>query len=210
MDLLGLKIEDTTKPFPGACSAHHPMMIEGAVQFQSQAIKELFPSGGPVKTQVIGERTDDTIKQASRVKEFLNYQITESMEEYFDDFDQMLFYLPIVGSCFKKVYYDEVLQRPVCKIYSYYRFCYILQHNRFKNIGYDTHTYYDTQQNELRKKQVNGFYMDVDMEMNPDEDDSNDITQKIQDIEGITPSKNYQKDGRFTILEMHVDIEIPG
>ena len=81
MDLLGLKIEDTTKPFPGACSAHHPMMIEGAVQFQSQAIKELFPADGPVKTKVIGERTDEVVKQSSRVKEFLNFQITESMEE---------------------------------------------------------------------------------------------------------------------------------
>ena len=96
MELLGLKLEDSQNPFPGACSAHHPMIIEGAVQFQSQAIKELFPSGGPVKTQIIGEKTDDIVKQANRVKEFLNYQVTETMEEYFDDFDQMLFYLSLI------------------------------------------------------------------------------------------------------------------
>jgi hypothetical protein len=209
MDLLGLKIEDTTKPFPGACSAHHPMMIEGAVQFQSQAIKELFPADGPVKTKVIGERTDEVVKQSSRVKEFLNYQITESMEEYFDDFDQMLFYLPIVGSCFKKVYYDEALQRPVAKFIPITDFVISYNTTDLRTSGRYTHILRYTE-NELRKRQANGFYMDVDMEMNPDEDDSNDITQKIQDIEGITPSKSYQKDGRFTILEMHVDIDIPG
>jgi hypothetical protein len=209
MDLLGLKIEDTTKPFPGACSAHHPMMIEGAVQFQSQAIKELFPADGPVKTKVIGERTDEVVKQSSRVKEFLNYQITESMEEYFDDFDQMLFYLPIVGSCFKKVYYDEALQRPVAKFIPITDFVISYNTTDLRTSGRYTHILRYTE-NELRKRQANGFYMDVDMEMNPDEDDSNDITQKIQDIEGITPSKSYQKDGRYTILEMHVDIDIPG
>jgi len=209
MDLLGLKIEETTKPFPGACSAHHPMMIEGAVQFQSQAIKELFPSGGPVKTQIIGEHNNDTIKQANRVKEFLNYQLTESMEEYFDDFDQMLFYLPIVGSCFKKVYYDESLKRPVSKFIPITDFVVSYNTTDLRTSGRYTHILRMTQ-NELRKKQVNGFYMDVEMEMNPDENDSNDITQKIQDIEGLSPSKNYQKDGRFTILEMHVDLEIPG
>ena len=209
MDLLGLKIEEATKPFPGACSAHHPMMIEGAVQFQSQAIKELFPADGPVKTKIIGQRTDEVVKQSSRVKEFLNYQITESMEEYFDDFDQMLFYLPIVGSCFKKVYYDEALQRPVAKFIPITDFVISYNTTDLRTSGRYTHILRYTE-NELRKRQANGFYMDVDMEMNPEEDDSNDITQKIQDIEGITPSKSYQKDGRFTILEMHVDIDIPG
>ena len=209
MDLLGLKIEDTTKPFPGACSAHHPMMIEGAVQFQSQAIKELFPSGGPVKTQIIGEHTPNTVKQSNRVKEFLNYQLTESMEEYFDDFDQMLFYLPIVGSCFKKIYYDESLKRPVSKFIPITDFVISYNTSDLRTSGRYTHIIRMTQ-NELRRKQVSGFYMDVDTDMNPEEDDSNDITQKIQEIEGLTPSKNYQRDGRLTILEMHVDLEIPG
>ena len=209
MELLGLKIEDTTKPFPGACSAHHPMMIEGAVQFQSQAIKELFPSGGPVKAQIIGERTEDSVRQANRIKEFMNYQLTETMEEYFDDFDQMLFYLPIVGSCFKKIYYDESLKRPVSKFIPITDFVISYNTTDLRTSGRYTHVIRMTQ-NELRKKIANGFYAEMDTDMNPEEDDSNDITQKIQDIEGITPSKNYQKDGRFTILEMHVDLDVPG
>ena len=209
MELLGLKIEDTTKPFPGACSAHHPMMIEGAVQFQSQAIKELFPSGGPVKAQIIGERTEDSVRQSNRIKEFMNYQLTETMEEYFDDFDQMLFYLPIVGSCFKKIYYDESLKRPVSKFIPITDFVISYNTTDLRTSGRYTHVIRMTQ-NELRKKIANGFYAEMDTDMNPEEDDSNDITQKIQDIEGITPSKNYQKDGRFTILEMHVDLDVPG
>tara|TARA_E500000178_G_scaffold283174_1_gene283947 strand:- start:139 stop:2583 length:2445 start_codon:yes stop_codon:yes gene_type:complete len=209
MELLGLKIEDTTKPFPGACSAHHPMMIEGAVQFQSQAIKELFPSGGPVKTQIVGERTEDSVRQSNRIKEFMNYQLTETMEEYFDDFDQMLFYLPIVGSCFKKIYYDESLKRPVSKFIPITDFVISYNTTDLRTSGRYTHIIRMTQ-NELRKKIANGFYAEMDTDMNPEEDDSNDITQKIQDIEGITPSKNYQKDGRFTILEMHVDLDVPG
>ena len=209
MELLGLKLEDTQNPFPGACSAHHPMMIEGAVQFQSQAIKELFPSGGPVKTQIIGEKTDETVKQANRVKEFLNYQVTESMEEYFDDFDQMLFYLPIVGSCFKKVYYDEILKRPISRFIPITDFVVSYNTVDLRTSGRYTHIIRMTQ-NELRKKIYSGFYRDTQIEMNPEEDDSNDITQKIQEIEGITPSKNYQKDGRLTLLEMHVDLDIPG
>jgi len=209
MELLGLKIEDTTKPFPGACSAHHPMMIEGAVQFQSQAIKELFPSGGPVKAQIVGERTEDSVRQSNRIKEFMNYQLTETMEEYFDDFDQMLFYLPIVGSCFKKIYYDESLKRPVSKFIPITDFVISYNTTDLRTSGRYTHIIRMTQ-NELRKKIANGFYAEMDTDMNPEEDDSNDITQKIQDIEGITPSKNYQKDGRFTILEMHVDLDVPG
>ena len=208
MELLGLKLEDTQNPFPGACSAHHPMMIEGAVQFQSQAIKELFPSGGPVKTQIIGEKTDETVKQANRVKEFLNYQVTESMEEYFDDFDQMLFYLPIVGSCFKKVYYDEILKRPISRFIPITDFVVSYNTVDLRTSGRYTHIIRMTQ-NELRKKIYSGFYRDTQIEMNPEEDDSNDITQKIQEIEGITPSKNYQKDGRLTLLEMNVDLDIP-
>ena len=93
MDLLGLKLEEVQNPFPGACSAHHPLMIEAAVQFHAQALKELFPSNGPVKTQIVGEMTKEIESQAERVKDFMNYQVTEQMEEYFDDLDQMLFYL---------------------------------------------------------------------------------------------------------------------
>ena len=112
-DLLGLKLEETTEPFDGACTATHPLIIENAVKFQSKASQELFPSKGPVKTQVVGAVTPDKEKQAQRVKDFMNYQLTEEMPEYFDEFEKMLFHLPLIGTAVKKVYYDETLGRPI-------------------------------------------------------------------------------------------------
>ena len=112
-DLLGLKIQDTTEPFEGACTAVHPLLIESAVKFQSKASQELFPAKGPVKAQILGKVTPDKELQANRVQEFMNYQLTQQMPEYFDEFERMLFHLPLLGSAFKKVYYDETLKRPV-------------------------------------------------------------------------------------------------
>ena len=112
-DLLGLKIEDTSEPFEGACTAVHPMLIESAVKFQSKAIQEMFPANGPVKTQILGKVTPERELQSNRVKDFMNYQVTEQMPEYFDEFERMLFHLPLIGSAFKKVYYDANLKRPV-------------------------------------------------------------------------------------------------
>ena len=112
-DLLGLKIQDTTEPFEGACTAVHPLLIESAVKFQSKASQELFPSKGPVKAQILGKVTPEKELQANRVQDFMNYQVTDQMPEYFDEFDRMLFHLPLLGSAFKKVYYDETLKRPV-------------------------------------------------------------------------------------------------
>jgi ubiquinone biosynthesis protein UbiJ len=101
-DLLGLKLEETTEPFEGAATAVHPLLIESAVKFQSRASQELFPAAGPVKTQVLGDATEDKQRQASRVQNFMNYQLTEQMPEYFDEFERMLFHLPLIGSAFKK------------------------------------------------------------------------------------------------------------
>jgi len=112
-DLLGLKLEDTTEPFEGAATAVHPLLIESAVKFQSKASQELFPSKGPVKTQVVGQETIERIEQANRVQNFMNYQLTEQMPEYFDEFERMLFHLPLIGSAIKKIYYDASLGRPV-------------------------------------------------------------------------------------------------
>ena len=112
-DLLGLKLEETTEPFDGACTATHPLIIENAVKFQSKASQELFPSKGPIKTQMVGSPTPEKEKQAQRVKDFMNYQITEEMPEYFDEFEKMLFHLPLIGTAVKKVYYDETLGRPI-------------------------------------------------------------------------------------------------
>jgi hypothetical protein len=116
LDLLGLKIEERTKPFRGAAGASHPMLTESIVQFQAQALKELMPSGGPVRSQVLGKETIDKAQQAARVQDFMNYQITTVMEEYTPEFDQALFYLGYGGSIFKKVYFDQQLDRMVSKL----------------------------------------------------------------------------------------------
>ena len=111
-DLLGLKLKETSEPFEGACTAVHPLLIESAVKFQSKASQELFPAGGPVMAQIIGAETEQKQLQASRVKQFMNYQLTDMMPEYFHEFERMLFHLPIIGSAFKKIYYDASLDRP--------------------------------------------------------------------------------------------------
>ena len=110
-DLLGLKIQETSEPFEGACTAVHPMLIESAVKFQAKAIQELFPPAGPVKTQIVGKSTPEREDQANRVQDFMNYQTTEQMPEYFDEMERMLFHLPLIGSAFKKVYYDANLKK---------------------------------------------------------------------------------------------------
>ena len=112
-DLLGLKLEEASEPFEGACTAVHPLLIESAVKFQSKASGELFPASGPVKTHIMGDFTTEKEVQADRVEQFMNYQLTEQMPEYFDEFERMLFHLPLIGSAFKKVYYDSALERPV-------------------------------------------------------------------------------------------------
>lgn len=112
-DLLGLKLEEASEPFEGACTAVHPVLIESAVKFQSKATQELFPASGPVKSQIIGEVTEEKEQQAHRVDKFMNYQVTEQMPEYFDEFERMLFHLPLIGSAFKKIYFDSNLNRPV-------------------------------------------------------------------------------------------------
>jgi hypothetical protein len=115
LDLLGFKYVEQNRPFRGAAGVTHPLLAEAVTQFQAQAYKELLPSEGPVKTQVLGLKTDETTEQANRVKDFMNYMIMEKMEEYTPEFDQMLFYLPLAGSTFKKVYYDAMLERAVSK-----------------------------------------------------------------------------------------------
>ena len=115
LDLLGFKYQDMTRPFRGSASVTHPLLGEAVTQFQAQAYKELLPSDGPVRAKVVGNEDDAKANQAQRVQEFMNYMITEKMEEYTPDMDQLLFYLPLAGSAFKKVYYDDIMQRAVAK-----------------------------------------------------------------------------------------------
>ena len=207
IDLLGLKLEDTHRPFQGACSAHHPLMVEAAVQFQSQAIKELYPANGPVRTKVVGSVTPEKSKQAHRVKNFMNYQITEVMEEFFDDLDQMLFYLPIVGSCFKKIYYDESLKRPIARFIPVEDFIISYDTPDLRSSGRYTHVIRLTE-NELRKRIVSGFYKEMDM-MGNASPETGDIEDKIQEVQGVTRDAS-SKDKIYTLLEMHVDLDLEG
>ena len=207
IDLLGLKLEDTHRPFEGACAAHHPLMVEAAVQFQSQAIKELYPANGPVKTKVVGVSSSDKIKQAERVRHFMNYQITEVMEEFFDDLDQMLFYLPIVGSCFKKIYYDDGVARPISRFIPVEDFVVSYDTPDLRSSGRYTHVIKITE-NELRKKIASGFYADMDM-MESAIPETGEIENKIQEVQGFSRDIS-SKDKVYTLLEMHVDLDLEG
>ncbi len=161
-DLLGLKIEETAEPFEGACTAVHPMLIESAVKFQSKAIQELFPPAGPVKTQILGKSTPEREDQANRVQEFMNYQTTEQMPEYFDEFERMLFHLPLIGSAFKKVYYDANLKRPVSEFVPIDQFYVSYYASNLRKADRYTHVIYRSPV-ELAKDIRSGIYRDVEL-----------------------------------------------
>ena len=160
LDMLGFKYEDRTQPFEGAAGVVHPLLAESVTQFQAQAYKELLPPAGPVNTEVVGEITPEVEEQAKRVKDYMNYQLTHVMREYDPDMDQLLFYLPLSGSAFKKTYYDSLLQRPVSKFVSSEDCVINYMASSLEEAVRITHvTKIDS--NELRKKQVSGFYRDI-------------------------------------------------
>ena len=203
LDLLGFKMSEDSRPFQGASSVTHPLLAESVTQFQAQAYKELLPSDGPVRTQVIGDVTRDKEQQAQRVQDFMNYMLMEQMEEYTPDFDQLLFYLPLAGSAFKKIYYDEVMQRAISKfvpaedlIVPYYA-------TDLKDCERITHLV-KMSENDILKKQRSGFYREVDIL--PSRSDDSEIQDKYDSIEGV--SDNGDKDYQFNVLEMHVDLDI--
>jgi hypothetical protein len=203
LDLLGFKYTVQTRPFQGASGVTHPLLAEAVTQFQAQAYKELLPADGPVRTQVIGKVDVEKEEQATRVKDFMNYMITEQMDEYTPEFDQLLFYLPLAGSTFKKIYYDEVLERAVSKfvpaedlILPYYTTS-LLDCERITHIIRMT-------DNEVRKNQVAGFYRDIDLTQA--EDNQSDIKSKYNSLEGV--SKGSEADDTRTVLEMHVDLDL--
>ena len=204
LELLGFSYEDRTQPFRGASGVTHPLLAEAATQFQAQAFNELLPSSGPVRTVVLGKETRDKAEQAARVKQFMNYYITNVMEEYTPDMDQMLFYLPLAGSTFKKVYYDEALGRIVSK--------FVPAENLV--VPYDTsdlETCPNVTQvvkmdlNDLRKMQVAGFYLDIPVI--PAQQELDDVTEEMDRIGGFEPS---QIDYDCTLLECHVDLDLQG
>jgi hypothetical protein len=208
LDLLGFKYEQRTEPFQGASGATHPILAEAVTQFQALAYKELLPAGGPVRTQVIGLDLPEIQAQADRVAEFMNYQIMDIMQEYEPEFDQMLFYLPLSGSTFKKVYYDETLGRAVSKFVSAEDLVVPYSATSLDDAEAVIHVI-KISANELRKQQVVGFYRDI--ELLPSDDgvtDTDDVKDKERQLEGLTKG-SYNED-IFTLLECHVNLDLEG
>ena len=206
LDLLGFKYERRTQPFRGASGATHPVLAEAVTQFQSLAYKELLPAQGPVRTQIVGLVTPERQQQADRVKEYMNYQIMDIMKEYEPEFDQMLFYLPLSGSTFKKVYYDSVLGRPVSQFIQAEDLIVPYTATSLEDAEAIIHVLKITE-NNLRKQQVNGFYKDIDLEPTDDTTTTSQLDDAKRRIEGIrkTPSADM-----FTLLEFHTYLDIEG
>ena len=203
LDQLGVKYDERTQPFQGASGVTHPLIAESVTQFQAQAYKELLPAGGPVKTQVLGLQDVAREEQASRVKDFMNYQIMEVMEEFDPDMDQLLFYLPLSGSTFKKVYFDEAKQRAVSKFVPAQDLVVPYAASDLATASRVTHVL-RMDGNDIRKMKLAGFYRDVELSKYNQEDE---VREKIDDIQGT--SRTYS-DEVYTILEMHVDLDIEG
>ena len=206
-DLLGLKLEETTEPFDGACTATHPLIIENAVKFQSKASQELFPSKGPVKTQVVGAQTPDKEKQAQRVKDFMNYQLTEEMPEYFDEFEKMLFHLPLIGTAVKKVYYDETLGRPISEFIPIDQFHVSNLVSDLRRADRYTHVIYRSE-NDLRKDMDAGMYSELDLG-DPEQMDRGSITSKAEQIMGLSAYDENPYDPSYQLLEQHLYLDLP-
>ena len=202
LDLLGTKYQEVTKPFKGASGVTHPLLAESVTQFQAQAYKELVPSDGPVRTQVVGLVTPATEQQADRVKDYMNYLLMEEMEDSTTDMDQMLFYLPLSGSTFKKIYFDALLDRPVSKFVPAEDLVVPYFASDLKDCERITHVIKMTQ-NEVTKKMAAGFYRDIELiESNSEPDD---VQKKLNQLEGI---KKTGDDYLHNILEMHVDLNL--
>ncbi len=208
LEYLGMNYEERTQPFEGASGVMHPLLAESVTQFQAQAYNELLPSQGPVKTQVVGMATPETEQQASRVQEFMNYQLMQVMREYDSETDQMLFYLPLSGSAFRKVYYDQNLGRAVSKFIPSEDLIVPYGATDLHSATRITHVI-NMSMNEIRKLQQIGFYRDVDLNYgttNPDETD--DIQEEIDKLQGVEPS--YNDDDTCQVFESHVELDIPG
>ena len=208
LSLLGIKSEERSQPFEGASGVHHPLLSESVAQFQAQAYRELLPAEGPVKTQVIGDETPEKLGQAERVQQFMNYELTYEMEEYDPELDQMLFYLPLSGSAFKKVYYDPSKGRPVSKFIMADDFIVSYSTQDLTDCPRATHVITMTE-NNLRKMQIAGMYRDIDIGA-PTlvyDDDSGEVQESIDRLVGV--SKPTTSDS-YTILELHVDLDLEG
>mgnify|MGYP003651788258 FL=1 len=206
LELLGFKYENRNEPFQGSSGATHPVLAEAVTQFQATAFKELLPSDGPVRTQILGVQSPDKEAQAQRVKDFMNYQVMDQMEEYEPEFDSMLFHLPLSGSTFKKVYYDDLLGRAVSKFVPADDLIVPYTANSLDDADAIIHVL-KISENDLRKQQVGGFYSDVDIGT-PGETMKDEITSKEKELEGV--SKSGKQQPIYTLLECHVDLDLEG
>jgi hypothetical protein len=206
LDLLGFKYENRTEPFQGASGATHPVLAEAVTQFQAQAYKELLPSDGPVRTQIIGIQNPQTEQQAGRVKDYMNYLIMDQMKEYEEEFDSMLFHLPLAGSTFKKVYYDVPLGRVVSKFVPADELVVPYTATSLDDAESVIHVV-KMSENELRKQQVSGFYRDVDLAP-PGTVEQNDVEKKERELDGT--KKTGKQENTYTLLECHVNLDLEG
>ena len=204
LDLLGFKYENRTEPFQGASGATHPVLAEAVTQFQASAYKELLPANGPVRTQIVGLTDEMKEAQAERVKEFMNYQIMVEMKEYEPEFDQMLFDLPLAGSTFKKVYYDQTLMRCVSKFVPAEDLVVPYSATSLEDADSIMHII-KMSSNDLRKQQVSEFYRDIDIGESSYEAD--DVEDKKAELDGASVNN---RDEVHTIIECHVDLDLHG
>ena len=204
LDMLGFTYTERTLPFRGSTGVTHPLLAEAATQFQAQAFNEMLPPDGPVRTAIVGEPTKDKEQQARRVKEFMNYYITNVMEEYTPEFDQMLFFLPLAGSTFKKVYFDEGLNRAVSKFVPAENLVVPYETSSLETCPCITNVV-NMPLNELRKLQISGFYADVDVL--PGVESQNQLNDEMDKIQGVQAS-NIDYD--VTLLEFHVELDLSG
>ena len=206
LDLLGFKYENRTEPFQGASGATHPVLAEAVTQFQAGAYKELLPAEGPVRTQIVGKPDPQKEAQSQRVKNYMNYELMEKMEEYEPEFDQMLFHLPLAGSTFKKVYYDDLLGRAVSKFIPAEDLIVPYTATSLDDAESIIHTI-KISENDLRKQQVGGFYSDVELGP-PGVDNNDELTKKERELSGT--KKTGRQEDIYTLLECHVNLDLEG
>ena len=204
LGLLGFKYDRRTEPFRGASGVTHPVLAEAVTQFQATAYKELLPADGPVRAQILGDVNEAKQDQAHRVKDFMNYQLMDQMKEYEPEFDQMLFYLPLAGSTFKKVYYDQLLGRAVSKFIPADDLVVPYAATSLEDAEAVIHVI-KTSKNDLRKQQVSGFYKDIDLGEPPITE--NELEKKEHELEGITKDK---QDDIYTLIEVHTNLDLEG
>ena len=204
LELLGIKYQSREEPFRGASGVTHPVIAEAVTQFQAQAYKELLPSSGPVRTQVVGASSPEVESQSHRVQEFMNFQIMNVMDEYDPEMDRLLFYLPLAGSAFKKVYFDDILDRAVSRFVPADDLLVPYNATDLASTSRITHVI-RMNTNDVRKFQAAGFYRDVNILAHEDDDE---VREKERNLSGIERTSGDEQD--CTLLEVHTDLDLPG